>query len=96
MSDQWTDNPDVASQDAPEALPDDATQGSLEERPVAEGLDAALDADPADEQVADEAAALPADVADDAETVTDDPTVDEDGDAEPAADTPTADEDGDR
>ena len=28
MSDQWTDNPDVASEDAPEVLPDTVTEAS--------------------------------------------------------------------
>ena len=30
MSDQWTDNPDVASDDAPEVLPESVTEESPE------------------------------------------------------------------
>jgi len=41
VSDQWTDNPDAASDDAPEVLPDTVTEGSREADSVAEGLDAA-------------------------------------------------------
>ena len=48
MSDQWTDNPDVASEDAPEVLPDTVTEGSREADSVAEGLDAAVGVDTAD------------------------------------------------
>ena len=39
MSDQWTDNPDVASDDAPEVLPESVTEGSREADSVAEGLE---------------------------------------------------------
>ena len=49
MSDQWTDNPDAASDDAPEVLPDTVTEGSREADSVAEGLDAAVGVDSADE-----------------------------------------------
>ena len=42
MSDQWTDNPDAASDDAPEVLPDTVTEGSREADSVAEGLDLSL------------------------------------------------------
>ena len=49
MSDQWTDNPDAASQDAPEVLPDTVTEGSREADSVAEGLDAAVGVDTADD-----------------------------------------------
>jgi transcriptional antiterminator NusG len=40
VSDQWTDNPDVASEDAPEVLPDPVAEASPETEPVSEGLDA--------------------------------------------------------
>ena len=49
MSDQWTDNPDVASEDAPEVLPDPVAEASPETEPVSEGLDAAVGAEVADE-----------------------------------------------
>lgn len=49
MSDQWTDNPDAASDDAPEVLPDTVTEGSREADSVAEGLDAAVGVDSADD-----------------------------------------------
>ena len=52
MSDQWTDNPDVASHDAPEVLPESVT----EESPEVVADDAADDADVTDEAVADEVA----------------------------------------
>ena len=49
MSDQWTDNPDAASDDAPEVLPDTVTEGSREADSVAEGLDAAVGVDTDDD-----------------------------------------------
>jgi hypothetical protein len=49
VSDQWTDNPDAASDDAPEVLPDTVTEGSREADSVAEGLDAAVGVDSADD-----------------------------------------------
>jgi transcription termination/antitermination protein NusG len=49
VSDQWTDNPDVASQDAPEALPEGATEGTPETGTTPDGLDAAVAAEVADE-----------------------------------------------
>ena len=49
MSDQWTDNPDVASEDATEVLPDTVAEASPETEPVSEGLDAAVGAEVADE-----------------------------------------------
>ena len=52
MSDQWTDNPDVASDDAPEVLPESVT----EESPEVVADDAADAADVTDEAVADEVA----------------------------------------
>jgi transcription termination/antitermination protein NusG len=55
VSDQWTDNPDAASQDAPEVLPDTVTEGSREADSVAEGLDAAVGVDTADDTDTDTA-----------------------------------------
>ena len=49
MSDQWTDNPDVASEDATEVLPDTVAEASPETAPVSEGLDSAVGAEVADE-----------------------------------------------
>ena len=49
MSDQWTDNPDVASEDATEVLPDTVAEASSETAPVSEGLDSAVGAEVADE-----------------------------------------------
>jgi transcription termination/antitermination protein NusG len=83
VSDQWTDNPDVASQDVPEVLPDTVTEGSREADSVAEGMDAAVGVDTADVDTAD---------ADEADTATDEaevdaaPTTDEDGDLLEAVD----------
>ena len=60
MSDQWTDNPDVASDDAPEVLPESVTEGSPEADPVDEvstddtALDEAVEADVEDPTAADE------------------------------------------
>ena len=105
MSDQRTDNPDVASDDAPEVLPESPTEGSPEA-----DLAEVLDVEAADEDDADAAAAAEvqvevedaadvteasatddAEVSDDAD-VTDDAEVTDDADAEPALPT---DEDGD-
>ena len=89
MSDQWTDNPDAASDDAPEVLPDTVTEGSREADSVAEGLDAAVGVDSADD--------VDTSADDDVDTSADDdvhPSADDD-----AAETPVAsatDEDGDR
>jgi transcriptional antiterminator NusG len=83
VSDQWTDNPDAASQDAPEVLPDTVTEGSREADSVAEGLDAAVGVDTADDTDTDTAPTAD----EDGDT---EPTADEDGDT-----APTADEDGD-
>ena len=81
MSDQWTDNPDVASEDAPEVLPDTVTEGSREADSVAEGLDAAVGVDTADADTSDETVdAEDSDAADAA------PTTDEDGDLLEAVD----------
>jgi transcriptional antiterminator NusG len=60
VSDQWTDNPDVASDDAPEVLPESVTEGSPEADPVDEdsaddtALDEAVEADVEDPTAADE------------------------------------------
>ena len=59
MSDQWTDNPDAASDDAPEVLPDTVTEGSREADSVAEGLDAAVGVDSADDPVSQTLALRP-------------------------------------
>jgi len=79
VSDQWTDNPDAASDDAPEVLPDTVTEGSREADSVAEGLDAAVGVDSADDvdTSADDVHASADD--DDAETPVASAT-DEDGD----------------
>ena len=77
MSDQWTDNPDVASDDAPEVLPESVTEGSPEADPVDEvstddtALDEAVEADVEDPTAADEL------VTADDEAVADEPTADE-------------------
>jgi transcriptional antiterminator NusG len=85
VSDQWTDNPDAASQDAPEVLPDTVTEGSREADSVAEGLDAAVGVDTADDTdtapTADDTDTAP--TADDTDAA---PTADEDGDLLEAVD----------
>ena len=80
MSDQWTDNPDAASDDAPEVLPDTVTEGSREADSVAEGLDAAVGVDSADDvdTSADDDVHTSAD--DDAAETTVASATDEDGD----------------
>ena len=79
MSDQWTDNPDAASDDAPEVLPDTVTEGSREAASVAEGLDAAVGVDSADDPDASADDANASDVdEDDAEASAS--ATDEDGD----------------
>lgn len=94
MSDQWTDKPDVASDDAPEVLPDTVTEASREADSVSEGYDAAIGAEAVDadaDTVTDEVAASDdedgAPVSDDE----DDAPVSDDEDDAPA----TQDEDGD-
>ena len=72
MSEQWTDNPDVASRDAVEALPGDAAPASPGDDSVVPALDAAPDAPPEAEAAA-EAPAEP-------------PVADEDGDLLDAVD----------
>ena len=54
MSDQWTDNPDVASDDAPEVLPESATGESIQAAPA----DEVATEEPADEAVATDEAAV--------------------------------------
>ena len=105
MSDQWTDNPDVASDDAPEVLPESVTEESTEvvADDVADAADVtdAVEADVEDPTAADEVAADTDEVvADTDEAVTDatddEPATDDaesdDDEAEPALPT---DEDGD-
>jgi transcription termination/antitermination protein NusG len=90
VSDQWTDNPDVASHDAPEVLPESVT----EESPEVVADDAADAVDVTDEGVADEVATDEAvtDEADSDEAVATDDEVATDADDEIALPT---DEDGD-
>jgi transcriptional antiterminator NusG len=101
VSDQWTDNPDVASDDAPEVAPETVTEQAPEV--VADDVaDAAEVADEAaadtDEPVTDEAAAdtdeavTEEPVTDDVADAADDTDADTDADAEPVLPT---DEDGD-
>jgi transcription termination/antitermination protein NusG len=84
VSDQWTDNPDVASDDAPEVLPESVTEESPQGDEVATDEAAAAD-------VEDAAPVTDAVVTPDAEPVTDEAVAD-DADDEPALPT---DEDGD-
>ena len=86
MSDQWTDNPDVASDDAPEVLPESVTEESPEvvADDVADAADVTDEAADTDEVATDDA--------EDAVDVTDEAEVASDDDAEPALPT---DEDGD-
>jgi transcriptional antiterminator NusG len=90
VSDQWTDNADVASDDAPAALPDDVTPQSPEAEPVAadEVVDAA---DVTDEVATDEVTTDEPVEADVEDPTAADAVADE---AEPEAALPT-DEDGD-
>jgi transcription termination/antitermination protein NusG len=90
VSDQWTDNPDVASHDAPEVLPESVT----EESPEVVADDAADAVDVTDEGVADEVDTDEAvtDEADSDEAVATDDEVATDADDEIALPT---DEDGD-
>jgi len=87
VSEQWTDNPDVASGDAPEAAAPSVTDGSPAPETAAEDLDEAVAAE-ADAELADEATGE--------EPTPDLPTADlptaDDEDAAPALPT---DEDGD-
>ena len=76
MSEQWTDNRDVASRDAVEALPDDAAPASAGEDSVVPETDAAPDASPDAEALAEPSAEAPAAA----------PAVDEDGDLLDAVD----------
>ena len=58
MSDQWTDNPDVASDDAPEVLPESAPEASPE-ADLAEAVEADVEAPSATEHEDEEQAAEP-------------------------------------
>jgi transcription termination/antitermination protein NusG len=96
VSDQWTDNPDVASDDAPEVLPESAP-GASPEADLAQAVEADVEAPSADEDAEDagdltavEDAVVATD--DDAEPADDEPADDEPADDEPALPT---DEDGD-
>jgi transcriptional antiterminator NusG len=104
VSDQWTDNPDVASDDAPEVLPESAPEASPE-ADLAQAVEADVEAPSADEdaEVAEAAQDAPvedagdltaadAEPAADAESVDAAEPADDDDDAEPALPT---DEDGD-
>jgi transcription termination/antitermination protein NusG len=86
VSDQWTDNPDVASHDAPEVLPESVT----EESPEVVADDAADAVDVTDEGVADEAVTDEAVATDDEDATDADDEValptDEDGDLLEAVD----------
>ena len=64
MSDQWTDNPDVASDDAPEVLPESATGESIQAAPADEvATEEPVDEPAGDvEEVADVTEAVEADV----------------------------------
>ncbi len=87
MSDQWTDNPDVASDDAPEVLPEASTEEPAAEAPVDDTpvqevdlavAEAADEDDTAETDTAEtDTAEQPADEADDDAPAT---AVDEDGD----------------
>ncbi len=81
MSDQWTDNPDVASDDAPEVLPEAATEEPATDAPVddtpVQEVDLAV-AEAADEDATDATEADAAPAEDDTDTPA--TAVDEDGD----------------
>jgi transcriptional antiterminator NusG len=92
VSDQWTDNPDVASDDAPEVLPESVTEEVVADELAAQEVAEEVAEELAEEVVAEEVAEELAEEADadtDAETETDDepalPT-DEDGDLLEAVD----------
>ena len=87
MSDQWTDNPDVASDDAPEVLPESVT----DESPEVVADDVADAVEVTDEADAESDDADAAEVTEEADTDEAD-TGESDDDAEPALPT---DEDGD-
>jgi transcription termination/antitermination protein NusG len=105
VSDQWTDNPDVASRDALEVAPDGDTEGTPETGTAPDGLDAAVAAEVTDEDDDTANAELVEDATDTDATVTEaDPdAASTDTDAEDAADAQDAsadapaltDEDGD-
>jgi len=93
VSDQWTDNPDVASDDAPEVLPESATGESIQAAPADEVAteEPADEAVPTDEEPADQAVPTDEEPADDVEDAAD---VTEAVEADVEAPLPT-DEDGD-
>ena len=84
MSDQWTDNPDVASDDAPEVLPESAPEASPE-ADLAQAVEADVEAPSADED-AEAAQDVPVEDAGDLTAVEDAAEPGADNDAEPAAD----------
>ena len=77
MSDQWTDNPDVASDDAPEVLPESATGESIQAAPA----DEVATEEPVDDSVATDEPDAPEESADEP-VATDEPA----GDVEDVAD----------
>ncbi|WP_377640586.1 transcription termination/antitermination protein NusG [Oryzobacter terrae] len=108
MSDQWTDNPDVASPDAPEVLPDTLTEASREADSVSEGYDAAIGTETVEQDAAEASAPVEDDAKAPAQVETDtapleavDPSEDADASDDAPADAgesdaaPTEDEDGD-
>ena len=82
MSDQWTDNPDVASDDAPEVLPESAPEASPE-ADLAQAVEADVEAPSADED-AEAAQDVPVEDAGDLTAVEDAAEPGADNDAEPA------------
>ena len=92
MSDQWTDNAHVASDDAPEVLPESVTESpEVATDETVDAVDAAdaVEADVEDPTAADEVADA-ADPTD--ETLTDEPATDESATDEPATDESATDE----
>jgi transcriptional antiterminator NusG len=87
VSDQWTDTPAQASEDAPEVTPDAAPEQPAPEAPV--------DDTPVQEVDADAAEAFDAGTAGEAETADDETVADETVADEPETDAPVTDEDGD-
>jgi transcription termination/antitermination protein NusG len=77
VSDQWTDNPDVASDDAPEVLPESATGESIQAAPA----DEVATEEPVDDSVATDEPDAPEESADEP-VATDEPA----GDVEDVAD----------
>ncbi|MFQ6173094.1 transcription termination/antitermination protein NusG [Oryzobacter sp. R7] len=94
MSDQRTDTPDVASDDAPEVLPDSVTESSREADSVSEGYDSAIGTETVEKDEDDLVGDMAPAPGDDDEA---DGFAREDEATAPADETPTAttDEDGD-